>query len=456
MGNLLTSLLNSGNALQAFNRALNITENNVENSQTPGYARQTATFEALPFDPAINLPGGVQAGPAQSSRSALAEQAVQQQQSALGFSQQRSTDLNSVQSLFDLSSQSGVSATIDGLFSSFSALSINPNDTTARQTVISSAQQLAQAFQTSAGGLATQSAAVTSEMQGTISSINQLAGRIAQLNTQRQSENGQGGDAGTDASMYADLEQLSQYGSFTALQQPDGSISVYLDGQTPLVMGNQSFALQGDFSAPQARVLDSQGNDITSTVSSGELGAEIETKNSSLPSYLASLNTLAQSLADQVNSVLSQGVDQNGAAPTNSLFTYQAGSNAAQTISVNPLMTPDQIAAALPSAPGGNGNALNLAALANSPVVNGSTFTQSYALVAGQVGQDVATANENETTGQQLVTQAQSIRSQVSGVSLDQEAANLLQYQRSYQAVSEMITVINQMTGTLLNIIPSA
>ena len=71
MGNLLTSLLNSGNALQAFNRALNITENNVENSQTPGYARQTATFEALPFDPAINLPGGVQAGPAQSSRSAL-------------------------------------------------------------------------------------------------------------------------------------------------------------------------------------------------------------------------------------------------------------------------------------------------------------------------------------------------------------------------------------------------
>lgn len=456
MGNLLTSLLNSGNALQAFNRALNITENNVENSQTPGYARQTATFEALPFDPAINLPGGVQAGPAQSSRSALAEQAVQQQQSALGFSQQRSTDLNSVQSLFDLSSQSGVSATIDGLFSSFSALSINPNDTTARQTVISSAQQLAQAFQTSAGGLATQGAAVTSEMQGTISSINQLAGRIAQLNTQRQSENGQGGDAGTDASMYADLEQLSQYGSFTALQQPDGSISVYLDGQTPLVMGNQSFALQGDFSAPQARVLDSQGNDITSTVSSGELGAEIETKNSSLPSYLASLNTLAQSLADQVNSVLSQGVDQNGAAPTNSLFTYQAGSNAAQTISVNPLMTPDQIAAALPSAPGGNGNALNLAALANSPVVNGSTFTQSYALVAGQVGQDVATANENETTGQQLVTQAQSIRSQVSGVSLDQEAANLLQYQRSYQAVSEMITVINQMTGTLLNIIPSA
>jgi len=456
MGNLLTSLLNSGNALQAFNRALNITENNVENSQTPGYARQTATFEALPFDPAINLPGGVQAGPAQSSRSALAEQAVQQQQSALGFSQQRSTDLNSVQSLFDLSSQSGVSATIDGLFSSFSALSINPNDTTARQTVISSAQQLAQAFQTSAGGLATQSAAVTSEMQGTISTINQLAGRIAQLNTQRQSENGQGGDAGTDASMYADLEQLSQYGSFTALQQPDGSISVYLDGQTPLVMGNQSFALQGDFSAPQARVLDSQGNDITSTVSSGELGAEIETKNSSLPSYLANLNTLAQSLADQVNSVLSQGVDQNGAAPTNSLFTYQAGSNAAQTISVNPLMTPDQIAAALPSAPGGNGNALNLAALANSPVVNGSTFTQSYALVAGQVGQDVATANENETTGQQLVTQAQSIRSQVSGVSLDQEAANLLQYQRSYQAVSEMITVINQMTGTLLNIIPSA
>lgn len=105
MGNLFTSLLNAGNSLQAFTQALNTSENNVENSQTPGYARQTATFEAMPFDPSAGLAGGVISGPVQSSRSALAEQAVQQQQSALGFSQQQASDLNLVQSLFSLSTK---------------------------------------------------------------------------------------------------------------------------------------------------------------------------------------------------------------------------------------------------------------------------------------------------------------------------------------------------------------
>jgi flagellar hook-associated protein 1 FlgK len=455
MGNLLTSILNAGNSLQAFGQALNVTTNNVGNSQTAGYARQTATFLALPFDPSTGYPGGVMAGPVQSSRNALAEQAVRQQQTSLGFSQQKALDLGVVEPLFDPSSQTGISASLNNFFSSFSALSINPNDATARQTVLTAATQLAQAFQTAANGLANQQTSVNSEIQGSLAQINQLAAQIAQLNGQRQSSGGQGADAGVDASMYSALEQLSQFGGVTALEQSDGSVSVYLNGQTPLVFGNQSFALQGDFSAPQARILDSQGQDVTATVTAGTLGAELDTRNNTLPSYLASLNSLAQNLADQVNTTLSQGVDVNGSAPVNNLFTYGSSATAAQTISVNPLITPDQIAAALPSAPGGNGNALALSALANAVGANGSTFTQTYAALGAQVGQDVSTATANETTGQQLVTQAQSIRSQLSGVSLDQEAANLIQYQRSYQAASQMISVINSMTATLLNMLSS-
>jgi len=72
MGNMLTALLNTANALQAVEQALTVTENNVVNASTPGYAKQTATFEALPFDPTVGLPGGVAAGPVQSSRDAYA------------------------------------------------------------------------------------------------------------------------------------------------------------------------------------------------------------------------------------------------------------------------------------------------------------------------------------------------------------------------------------------------
>jgi len=77
-----------------------------------------------------------------------------------------------------------------------------------------------------------------------------------------------------------------------------------------------------------------------------------------------------------VNTTLAQGIDQNGAAPTTDLFTYNPA-QVALSLAVNPL-TPDQIAAALPSATGGNGNALNLAALADAKTLNGYAFAQFY------------------------------------------------------------------------------
>ena len=454
MASLMDALRNSGNALQAYNQALNVVENNTLNASTPGYASQTPTFLAMPFDPSVGLPGGVMAGPVQSSRSAFAEQAVQLQSSALGASQQQAADLNNIQQLFSLTSTNGVSSSIDTLFQSFSALSINPNDPVARQTVLNDAQQVAQAFNSMGNGLANASAAESKNAAGTIYSINQLASQIAQLNAQRQQNNAGSPDAGADANMYADLEQLSQYAGFTALQQPDGSVSVFLGGQTPIVMGNQSLPIQGDFSLPQMRVLNAQGSDITSQISSGQLSAEINVQNNLIPSYMGSVNTLAQTLADQVNTTLSQGVDQNGNAPVNNLFTYNAANGAAQTLAVNPLMTTDQIAAALPQAPGGNGNALNLAALASAPTIGSYTFDQYFGALGGQAGSDIANANSNQTTDQQLLTQAQTLRSQISGVSLDAQAASLIQYQRSYQAVAKMVTVLDDLTNTLLNIIP--
>ncbi len=454
MGNLLTSILNSANALSVYSQGMNVVENNVVNANTPGYASQSASFIAMPFDPSVGLPGGVMNGPVQSSRDSYAEQAVQLQQSALGASAQQASDLGNIQNLFSLSSTDGISSSLDNLFQGFSALSINPNDPVARQTVLTDAQQVATAFNVAGNGLANASSQVGQEAMGTITSINQLTSQIAQLNANRLQNNTGAPDPGADAAMYSSLEQLAQYGNFTALQQPDGSISVYLGGQTPVVVGNQSYAIQGDFSLPQMRVLSAQGNDITSQFSGGQLAGEINVRNNLLPSYMTSVNTLAQSVADQVNNTLAQGVDQNGNSPVNNLFTYNAANGVAQSLAVNPAMTTDQIAAALPSAPGGNGNALNLANLANGANTNGFTFTQFYGNLAGQVGNDIATANTNQTTDQQLLTQAQSMRSSVSGVSLDAQAATLIQYQRSYQAAAKMITVLDDMTNTLLSILP--
>lgn len=452
MGNLFTSLLNSSNALNVYSAALETTENNVVNASTPGYAKQVQVLTALPFDLSVGLPGGVADGATLSSRNAFAEQSVREQQSQLGYQKQIATDLTRLQSYFDLSSTSGISSSMDGLFNSFSQLSINPNDTVSRQAVLNQAQQVAQSFQHTAAGLGSATNAVDDETRATVDNINRLAGQIAQFNSQRSANAYMAVDAGVDASLNSTLEELSQYVDFKALQQPDGSVTVYMGGQTPIVLGDTTTPLEADFSGGRTAIRNPQGDDITNQLHSGKLAGLLNVKNTALPSYVAGLNTLAQSFADQVNTALSNGVDQSGATPSTDLFTYNPN-GAALSLTVNPL-TPDQIAAALPDAPSGNGNALNLAQLANTKPVNGYSFAQYYGQIAGGVGRDISNANDGATSDQQLLTQAQTLRASYSNVSLDEEATNLITFQRAYQATSKLVTVLDEITDTVINMIP--
>jgi flagellar hook-associated protein 1 FlgK len=390
-----------------------------------------------------------------ASRDAFAEKGVRTQQTDLGFFQQKVSDLTTLQTFFDVSSTSGIGSALSGLFQSFSQLSVNPNDIVSRQNVLNQAQTLAQSFQHTAAGLSSQGTSIDQESRSTIDSINRLASVVAEINGQNRVDPSGTVDAGVDAQLNATLEELSQQVNFTALQQPDGSISVYVGGQTPLVVGKQTFPISGDFSTAQTAVLSSTGADISNQLTGGQMSALLDDKNKVVPSYMQDLNTLAQGVADQVNTALQNGIDQNGAAPATDLFTYDSNLGAAVSLRVNPL-TPDQIAAALPGAPGGNGNTLNLAALANGKTLNNYTFAQFYGNLSGRVGRDLLAAKDNQSTKQQLLNQAQTLRQQDSGVSLDQEAEHLIAFQRSYQANAKMLTVLDSLTQTLIGIIPSA
>ncbi|HLK20422.1 MAG TPA: flagellar hook-associated protein FlgK [Bryobacteraceae bacterium] len=452
MGNLFAGLTNSANALRVFEDGLTVVQNNVTNASTPGYVEQTQVLDASELDLNQGLVGGVTAGPVIGYRDQYAEQAVQQQQTSVGFYNQKVSDLTPLQSFFALSSSSGLSASMDALFSSFSQLSINPNDTVSRQDVLNKAAAVAQQFRSAASGLLSQTTNLNSQTRSIINHVNQLAATIAQVNGSGRVDAEGTVNAGLDAQLNSSLEQLSQYVNFTTLQQPDGTVSVLVGGQTPLVVGDQAYNLQGDFTTPQTAILSSTGADITAQVTGGQLAATIDDNNNIIPSYVTDLNTLAQSLADQVNTTLDNGIDQNGAAPTTDLFSYDPVQGAALTLNVNPLTT-DQIAAALPGSPGGNGNALAAAQLANATAVSGYTFSQFFGNLGGRVGNDVLSATNSQATKQNLLSQAQTLRQQVSGVSLDTEAEKLIALQKSYEATSKMFTVLNQLTETLINVI---
>lgn len=450
---VLTTLLNSANAMKVYDQEFATIQNNIGNQNTPGYAAQNVTLVADSFDPSAQLWGGLSTGPIASTRSEYMEQAVRAQTTLLGTAEQQTADLSPLQTMFDLSSATGVSGSLNSFFNSFSALSVNPNDSVARQNVITQAQALASSFNQAAGGLHTASTNIETETGNSVSTINRIATDLAAINAHYAVTPGAASDAGVDAQVHTDLENLSEVANFTVLNT-NGQINVYLGGQTPLVLGQQTFKVSADFSTPQTVIRDSQGNDVTSQITGGQLGAQIQENNVTVPGYLSSLNTLAQTFADTVNNALAQGVDKNGNAPATNLFTYNTGADAAYTLAVTPGMTPDQIAAALPSGPGGNGNALAVAQLGTAATVNGFTFTQAFGNVGQQLGADIATAKQNQTAQQSLVTQAQVQRAAISGVSLNGEAAKLLQFQQSYQAVAKLVSTLNTITQATLNMMP--
>ena len=215
---------------------------------------QTPELEALPFSVQGNEAGGVAVGQLLSSRDLYAEQNVQSQQSNYNYQSTLNESLSSLTTSFSLQSNTSVSSTFNAFFAAWSQLSVTPNDTNSQQSVINAAQSVGTAFQATYNGLTGATSDLSTNATNVVNNINQLVGQIQQLNVQRSQSGGTGEDPGLDAQMYANLESLSQYVNFTTLQNPDGTINIYLDGYQGLLVGNTQQKSVGEFySCPDDR-----------------------------------------------------------------------------------------------------------------------------------------------------------------------------------------------------------
>lgn len=451
MAGFISSLGTTAGALSAFEKALTVVQNNVANALTPGFAKQRLYLEALPFQPDLGFPGGVRANRIESARQEYAEQAVRARQWSWARADEMAAQLSRIEGLFDVSGQMGIPKAITALFEAFSAWTVSPNDTVSRQAILERARELADRFRETASALTQTFYQTSSQIQNQVAQINRMVGQIRELNVLYRQDIRNLEDPSLDARLHALLEELAQVADFTAIRQEDGSVTILLGGQTPLLVGEQQFEIAADVSSPQARLLDFAGRDITGQVTQGRLGAQLDFRNRLLPDLTASLNRLAAGLADRINEVLAEGLDRNG-QPGAPLFAYDAPELAAATLRVTEI-TPDELAAAAPDAPGGNGNALALAALAESPQLDGFSFTGYYGWIARRVGSALEDARDGAEQQKQMLLQTQWLREQAQAVSLDEEAVNLVRFQRAYEAAARVIRAIDELLETVIGLV---
>jgi len=451
MISLSGTLSSAVQALDAQETGLSVTNNNIANVNTPGYSRQTVSLaEASPINEgSISVGNGVNLLGIQSVQNELLNLQIQQQTSQQSSADAQVSALTQIQTLFPSSGTSLASA-LSGFFTSLSALSSNPLDAANRQTVITNAQNLVQQFHSISAGLSAPIAGLNTQVTTDVAQINQLASQAATLNQQIAQQNGTGQGAGALTDQLNQIE--NQLAGLTNIQVTHGANgdSITTGNGTPLVLGGQSYALQTSTGpGGNVQVLDNSGKNITTAISGGDLGGTIQVRDTDIPALQTQLDTLANHAAQ------AQGYNQNGTAGT-ALFTIPtavAGSAAAIQLATT---DPTAIAASSDGSAGSNGNVANLTALQNSTLPSGQSATALSANLVYQIGNLTSTATAQSTALGLSLSSLNAQKTSESGVSIDEESANLIRYQQAYEAAAKVITTISSLFDITINMIPGS
>ncbi|MCB9134640.1 MAG: flagellar hook-associated protein FlgK [Anaerolineales bacterium] len=447
-------------SMLAHQQAIQVTEHNVANANTPGYHRQEAVLNAGPPYPypgmsygiyAGQMGGGVLVNQLRRFSTGLLDAQIRREQASASYSDRFSTLLNQVEGTLAETTEDGVAAKLDAFWSGWQSLSTDPSSLTARADLHTRATALADALNRRASDLNNLRKNQDTTITDLVSDINTSANRIAQLNTEITRVLGIG-DQPNDLLDERDrlLDHLSELTGATSAQQENGEVLVSLGGHA-LVVGKETFALSTTPDAANSNLLQiTWPNGATYTPSKGELGAVLTARNQTIPAQLNGLDTLASTLAARVNTLHQSGFGLNNATG----LDFFTGTDA---LSLRVNATLDDVSniatSAAPDSPGDGSIAGQIAAVQHELLLNGGTTTlnQYQANQAASFGLQLSQALSDTDTRQLVVNALSQQRESESGISLDEEATNLIKYQRAFEAAARLMTTMDEMLNTIIN-----
>ena len=438
-------------ALRAFQIGLEVTGHNVANVNTPGFSRRRVHFANTPeyaFNPNIRIGTGVIVQHVQRVREMMLEQRINANTGDFARLDTLRQQLQNIEGLLMEPGEQGISARLNALFNAFDELATRPDSLAARQSVLQAASALVGTIRSLHDNWNTLQTQLQQRMTETVREANDLATQLGRLNEQIRAAYSGGAEA-SDLLDQRDrlMTRLSELVGARAHYNTDGSLMVFVDGHT-LVQDGASFPLPLSIDVPN-RDLNSTPVDIR--IQNGQLRGLMDA-SANLQDYQNRLNLFTNTLITQVNTLHQTGFDLDG----NTGWLFFDGADASDIALHSDISDPRRIAASgVAGAPGNNGIAMALVNLRNQPqgALGGMTLNQYYNNLVGQVGND-ARVSRNRAESQQLTLEhLHQIRESVSGVSLDEEAANLVKFQRSYQAAAKVISTFDSLIQDVLQFV---
>ncbi len=466
MSGLIGNLQSAARALAAHEAGVQVAGRNLANVNNPAYARQRVQLgDRVIVDSNLGPVGnGVEALGIQHIRDRFLDIAVTREGSQTAYLQAQQRGLEraeanlgeqinrSEDSAFvgDLTSSSdGLSAAINDFFNAFEGLAASPRDVGLKPVLLEKADILANKFNVSDARLRDLQTDLTSEVETGVGEVNRLLDEIANLNVEIAKFEVDKPLSALDLrdQRQARLEDLAGFMDFTATPIANGSGQIRItarDGTGTEVALVDRAAVHG---------LSFDGNQISGgapatllALKGGTLQGQLDVRDGAIQQLRDDLKRTADQITSAVNTAYNPtGNNFFNAAPTGGIMALDA------SLSINTLKS---------TATGDAG--ANEIALAVADVARQAFSTGGGALIDGTIsefygktvtGLGVKLSSVNSKLGDQELVQDLMTRQRdaVSGVSMDEEMADLIKFQRAYQASSRVLTVIDSMLDTLIN-----
>lgn len=511
----LIGILNMSQQSIANNQsALNVVSNNISNMNNANYSKQSVVLNAIPaYDTynwcsstgSLQIGHGAELTAINRNRAQWLDNYYRDQNTAYGYYNQIGSMTNNIENMLNNElSTSGLQKKLSDFFSASQSLTAEPTNNAYRIAFVEAAEDVANMLNSMSSSLQSlrEQAVGTvgdadsfdkSVIKMSVDELNEKLAQLAQVNGDI-AQSMAGGSCSNDLLDKRDalLDEISQAIPLKTSTNQNGTVNIYIGGQTVVKGGDVKLTLNAvqttdDDNPVQIQLLDKDGNlkaeDISDSLTSGSLKAILDSGGSEGLSYKSVLNEIdriAKAFAQEMNNIqtgtadgtIPYCLDENGQLKqaTEPIFIAEGGGDfTAANIKINAAIVQDPrlVATARGEADidvNAVGNTVNMERfnqlanlkipdLSNSAVAgSGQTLSEFITGLVSSVGSKIQTINEASTAQQTVTSQAESKRAEYTGVNLNEELADLIKFQRAYEASARVFNVATQLMQTLVQL----
>ncbi|MFK7873926.1 MAG: flagellar hook-associated protein FlgK [Oligoflexales bacterium] len=471
MGGLFHTLGLGSESLYANRQGVDTASHNIANAQTEGYSRQRLMLETreATWQRGNLIGNGVFVRDVERSHNKYIEAQLNRAKSQFGASEERNSMLKNVESVFSPELNASVSDELTAFFGAVQVLTTYPDDLNTRTQLQELAQNVTSSFRRVNSELVGLQKNIDDKVMHMTTEMTQLTKQIASYNIQiKQLEVGEATQA-NDLRDQRDMaiRLLSEKVDIHYYEDQNGMVTIRGPKEITIVdRGHASkFSVtKSEKHHPWADVViippeGTRSQAVGDAIEGGKLSGLMEVRDQVLEKLVEQNDKLAYTFSNKFNEIHRQGFGVGDYRETQGRDFFEGVGDvkgAAREIRLSDIVqtSTDAISIASTSASSGDNVVGNmLLRLKDSAVLEGdATFQSYYANMIGTLGIQAARAEHMLEADKVLQGDLQSRREAVSGVSLDEEAANMIRWQTSFTASSKVITTVDEMLETVLRL----